>query len=285
MALVNMKDLLDDAYTRKYGVGAFNVTDLEMIRGVIAAAEIEKSPVILQFAELHENYVPLDVIAPIMIAAAKTAKVPVVVHLDHAESFEKIMQAIHLGFSSVMIDASKMVYEDNIRATKEIVKIAHALNVSVEAELGTMNREGGGAEFYNSIEDTFTDPQNARDFVEKTEIDALAVVFGTVHGVYTREPNLDFKRLSEINKEVKAPLVMHGGSGLSDFEYQEAVRNGVSKINYYSTMAYNVANSVRDRLNKETAQVFSSDVSMWVINLIKEEVSAKMKVFKSSGKV
>lgn len=256
-----------------------------MIRGVIAAAEMENSPVILQFAEAHKNYVPLEVIAPIMVDFAKNARVPVVVHLDHAESFDAILQAMHLGFSSVMIDASKMAYEDNITTTKEIVKIAHALNVSVEAELGTMNREGGGpSDFYDTLENTFTDPKIAKDFIDKTGIDALAVAFGTVHGVYTKQPNLDFKRLAEIHSETDLPLVMHGGSGLSDFEYQESIRNGICKINYYSTLAYNVANSVKKRLNEETNQIFISDVSLWVIDLIKEDVREKLRVFNSAGK-
>lgn len=285
MTVVNMKNLLNNASVEKYGIGAFNVTDLDMVRGVIAAAEMENSPVILQFAEVHKNYAPLEVLAPIMVDAARNTKVPVVVHLDHAETFDTILQAMHLGFSSVMIDASKMAYEDNIATTREIVKIAHALNVSVEAELGTMNREGGETnDFYDTLESTFTDPKIAKDFVTKTGIDALAVAFGTVHGVYTKKPHLDFKRLAEINNEVDVPLVMHGGSGLSDFEYQEAIRNGVRKINYYSTLAYNVANSVKEKLNKETKQIFISDVSLWVIDLIKEDVSSKMRVFQSSGK-
>lgn len=284
MPLVNMNEILKDAQTKKYAVGSFNVTNLEFVRGIIAAAEEVNSPVIIQYAEVHDNYVSLDTMGKIMIEEAKKATVPVVVHLDHGATFENITKAMKLGFTSVMIDASHESFEDNVAHTKEIVKIANVLDVTVEAEIGMMNREGGGEEeFYENIEDTFTDPEVAKEFADKTGVDMLAVSFGTVHGVYTREPNLDFDRLRKIYNKTAMPLVMHGGSGLSDEEYQKAVENGVCKINYYSTMAYNVANLVKDRLNNEKSQVFISDVSNWVIDYVKDDVIEKLKVFGSAG--
>lgn len=288
MGLVNTKEMLSKAKKEGYGVGAFNVTTLEMIRGVIQAAEAEKSPVILQFAEGHEAYVPLNCIGEIMVREAKQACVPVAVHFDHGETFEKIVEAMHLGFSSVMMDASRDSFEENIRKTQEIVRIANVLNVSVEAELGRMNRESGivndHSVQYEDISETFTMPAYAKEFEQKTGIDMLAVAFGTVHGVYTQTPKLDFERLHELSKITTVPLVMHGGSGLTKEEYQKVVSLGISKINYYSTMAYDTAMAMKEKLNQETNKVFISDVAQWSQTYIHQEVAACMQLFGSSGK-
>lgn len=287
MVLVNTHDMLKKAKKGRYAVGSFNVTDIEMIRGIVGAAEKEQSPVIIQFAESHDNYVPLDVIGPIMINIAKLASVPVAVHFDHGETFDNIIRAIHLGFTSVMVDASKDEFNVNLEKTREIVKIAKPLNVSVEAELGAMNREGGGDDIdYSDLDKTYTNPEEAKIFSEVSGIDMLAVAYGTVHGVYTQKPQLNFERLKEISSLVEIPLVVHGASGLTDEEYRQSIDNGVCKINYYSEMVHRVAIGIAKKLNnsENTKQMFISDASIWEKEMIEQEVRERLRVFGSSGK-
>ncbi|KRL85843.1 class II fructose-bisphosphate aldolase [Lacticaseibacillus pantheris] len=287
MVLVNAKELIKDAKQRHYAIGSFNVTDIEMVRGIVGAAEKENSPVIIQFAELHDNYVPLDVIGPVMINAAKHASVPVVVHFDHGVTFDNIVRAMRLGFTSVMMDASQDDFETNIARTKEIAKIAAPLNVSVEAELGPMNREGGGDDVdYADLDKTYTNPEEAQQFIEQTGIDMLAVAYGTVHGVYTQAPHLNFGRLKEIADLVDFPLVVHGASGLSDDEYRQSIDNGICKINYYSEMVHRVAIEVQKRLTEglQNKQLFISDVSPWEIEIVEKEIRERLRVFGSTGK-
>ena len=219
--LAGLQEVLVKARAEKQAIAAFNVPNLEMIRSAIQAAEEVNTPVILQHAEGHGSLISLEEIGPIMLQYAKRSKVPVVVHLDHGKSFEIIMQAMKLGFTSVMIDASDLPFEENIARTKEIVKIAHSLGVSVEAELGhvfTSSLGGGEGRAPDDDQigetDIYTDPKQAKDFVDATAVDCLAVAFGTVHGVYLKEPKLDLDRVKKIYDEVKIPLVMHGGSGV-----------------------------------------------------------------------
>lgn len=287
MVLVNAKELIKDAKARHYAIGSFNVTDIEMVRGIVSAAEKENSPVIIQFAELHDNYVPLDVIGPVMINVAKKASVPVVVHYDHGVTFDNIVKAMQMGFTSVMMDASQDDFETNMARTKEIVKIAKPLNISVEGELGPMNREGGGDDVdYAELDKTYTNPQEAKQFIEETGVDMLAVAYGTVHGVYTQAPKLNFDRLKEISDLVDFPLVVHGASGLTDEEYRKSVENGICKINYYSEMVHRVALEVQKRLTEglNNKQLFISDVSPWEIELVEKEIRERLRVFGSAGK-
>lgn len=287
MVLVNTREMIKKAKAEHYAVGSFNVTDIEMVSGIVAAAEKENSPVIIQFAELHDKYVPLDVIAPVMINIARKASVPVAVHFDHGETFDNIVRAIRLGFTSVMIDASQDDFETNLARTKEIVKICRPLNITVEAELGPMNREGGGQKVdYVDLDKTYTNPQKAKQFIDESGIDMLAVAYGTVHGVYTQKPNLNFDRLHEISKLVNFPLVVHGASGLADEEYRKSVENGICKINYYSEMVHRVALAVKEKLEKESSnkQLFISDVSIWEKELVEKEIRQRLRVFGSSQK-
>lgn len=228
--LVGLQEVLVKARAEKQAIAAFNVPNLEMIRAAIQAAEEVNTPVILQHAEGHGSLISLEEIGPIMLQYAKRSKVPVVVHLDHGKSFEMIMQAMKLGFTSVMIDASDLPFEENIARTKEIVKIAHSLGVSVEAELGhvfTSSLGGGEGRTPDDDQigetDIYTDPKQAKDFVDATTVDCLAVAFGTVHGVYLKEPKLDLDRVKKIYDEVKIPLVMHGGSGVEASDYRTAI--------------------------------------------------------------
>lgn len=290
MPLIPMKEILKDANEKKYAVGCYNAINLDMIRGVIEAAEEEGSPVILCHAEVHFKFTPLEKIAYIMVNEAKNAKVPVSILLDHGKSFSAVVKAMHLGFNAVMYDGSSLNYEENIAKTREIVKIANELGVCVEAELGHVVRpKSGGAEGDEDdsvIDDTslYTNPSEAVDFVERTGVDALAIAFGTAHGVYLKKPKLDLQRLCDINKSVKVPLVMHGGSGLEPVDFRNSIENGISKINYYTGMALEAANQIREKLMSADEKVFYHNIMMWSIEAFKEDVQKTMRLFGSSNK-
>lgn len=290
MALVNLTELMKDSEKNNYAIGSYNVINQDMVRGVIKAAEEEKSPVIMSLAEIHCSMAPLEVIGPAMIDAAKRAKVPVVVHLDHGEDFELLIRAMKLGFTSIMFDGSSLSFEENIRQTAEMKKISKSLSVSLEAELGQLLRpEGGGdEEEFNESElderDFYTDPSQAKEFVEKTELDLLAVAYGTAHGIYLKKPQLDFERLDQIKKITGKPLVMHGGSGLEKNDYLKSIDCGINKINYYSNMSYNVANIIRGKINDNDKKVYYHDISQWAIEAVKEDVANTMRIFRSSGR-
>ncbi|MFM1653017.1 ketose-bisphosphate aldolase [Brevibacillus sp. B_LB10_24] len=288
--LVTLRELLTKADAGNYAVGAFNSPTLESARAAIEAAEELGAPVILSHAEVHNEIVPLEVMGPILVEFAKRASVPVAVHLDHGSHLDIVKQAIDIGFSSVMIDASHMDYEDNVRTVKEVVAYAHQRGVSVEAELGVLTSSGiggeetkGGHEISPSEpEDYYTDPALAKDFVEQTGIDALAASFGTVHGIYVTEPNLDFERLAAIYENIQRPVVMHGGSGLSREEYVQAIRRGVRKINYYSYAAKAGAHAVKDYIDR-TANLFYHDFTAVAKEAIKNDVKKAVEMFTLQG--
>ena len=236
--LVNLNEILKIGQERGIAVGAVNTPNLETLSAVISAAEELDVPVIVSHAQIHEFINTIDVIGPIMLMLAKNAKVPVCVHLDHGETVEFCKKAIDLGFSSVMIDASTMAYEDNIRVTKEVVEYAHAHGASVEAELGQLpNREDGG-DSANDPTKLYTDPNLVPDFVNRTGVDALAIAFGTAHGIYKVKPVLNIDIIRQVRAKSNIPLVMHGGSGLSHDDYRNAIEAGINKINYYTYMNY-----------------------------------------------
>lgn len=286
--LVSMKEMLLDADKKGYAVGCFNAIDLTMTRGVIEAAEAENAPVILCHAEVHFKYTPLAKLAPILVEEAKSAKVPVAVLLDHGKDFNAIVQAMRLGFNAVMFDGSHLEENENIRQTAEIVRIAHALGVTVEAELGQVARpKSGGADGTdddNIIFDTsgYTDPKQTKAFIEKTGADCLAAAFGTVHGVYLAEPKLDIQRLKEIRKQCSVPVVMHGGSGLSEEDFKASIQNGVSKINYYTNMALQCAKDVEQKMRMQKENVFYHTIMMWSIESIAANVQKAIRIFGSS---
>jgi len=266
---VNLNKILQDAQVNGYGIGAFNTPNLESIQAVIAAAENLNQPVIIMHAQIHEKLIPLEVIGPVMVRLADQARVAVCVHLDHGEDLGYLLHAMKMGFTSVMYDGSRLPYEENLTNTREIVRVAHYLGVSVEAELGRVLRpEGGGTpdptEEVLTPEACYTDPQSARAFVEATGVDALAIAFGTAHGVYEAEPCLDFDRIAAIHKLVGVPLVMHGGSGVCATDFRKAIGSGISKINYFTYMslaggqavkAYFNRNPVRDLRFDEIAEI------------------------------
>lgn len=289
MPLVSMQEILKDAKEKGYAVGSFNSIDLQMARGVVEAAEAEHAPVILCHAELHFKYTPLEKAANVLVHEAKMAKVPVAVLLDHGQSFESAVKAIYAGFNAVMIDGSQLSYTENVRMTKEVVKVAHLLGAAVEGELGRVARpKSGGAEGDEEdsiIRDTslYTDPNMAADFTAKTGIDALACSFGTVHGVYLEKPALDFARLNQIADLTGVPIVMHGGSGLSPGDFSDSIQNGVCKINYYTNMALSTAEYVKEKLLHQE-RAFYHDICRWSIEAIREDISAVIRLFGSSGR-
>lgn len=284
--LASLKEVLVKAREKNQAVAAFNVPNLEMVRAAIQAAEEMNMPVILQHAEGHGSLITLEEIGPIMIQYAERSTVPVVVHLDHGKSFEVIMQAMKLGFTSVMIDASDLPFEENVARTQEVVKAAHSLGVSVEAELGHVftSSLGGGegrAPDDDQIGDTdiYTDPKQAKEFVDATNVDCLAVAFGTVHGIYLKEPRLDLQRVKEIYKEVKIPLVMHGGSGVHAEDYQAAIKNGITKINYYTYANQAGAAVLRKYLIDEKQNYFLEDCIAVTTETLKEDYVRAIEIF------
>lgn len=289
--LVSLKELMEDAEKDGYAVGAFNVSNLESLMAIMQAAEETGRGVILNYAEVHAPFLSMEQAALIMLDAAKKAKVPVCVHLDHGSSMESCIQAIRLGFTSVMLDASAEDYETNVRETKEIVRLAHSVGVTVEAELGHIfssdmglaesPKEAETLESFDSAEDVYTDPATAKDFVERTGVDVLAIAFGTTHGIYTKKPKLDLERITKIKDAVDIPFVMHGGSGLSKEEFQTAIRNGIRKINYYTYMTLAGGRAVKEALDQKAPDenVFFHDIPMIAVEAMKENVKEAIQVF------
>ena len=267
--LVTMKQALADAVRGGYAVGSFNATGLETLRAVVGAAEQAQKSVILNFAEVHSPYVAMEEIAPIMLDYARRASVPVCVHLDHGSGLEACVRAIRLGFTSVMLDASALPYAQNRDDTAEVVAIAHAAGASVEAELGSIGPDA----------DAYTDPDTAAAFVAETGVDALAIAFGTSHGVYAVKPVLDLDRVARICERVDVPLVMHGGSGLRREEFQTAVRNGIRKINYYTYMSLAGGSAVRELIAQSGERVFFHDVAVCAQAAMQRDVYHAIRVF------
>lgn len=289
--LVTLKEILDQAKEENYGVGAFNTPSIEMVRAVIEAAEEVGSPVILQHAEVHEELIAIEEIGPVMLDYARRASVPVAVHLDHGASFEMCIKAIRQGFTSVMYDASSKPYDENLNETKEIVRIAHAAGVSVEAELGHIftseigSGEGGNAdsvEDYEDLNDVYTDPVLAKEFVQATGIDCLAIAFGTVHGMYVKKPKLDLDRISAIKQQIDVPFVMHGGSGVSEENYKQAIKNGICKINYFTYMSKAGGSAAAAYIVKqpEGAPVFFDQLAAAAYQGMKADVKQAIQIFK-----
>lgn len=231
--LVNLNDILKDAQQMHYAVGLFNTIDTDMLEAVISTAEEMHSPVIIGTAEVLLPYGELDLLAPALIDRAQKASVPVVVHYDHGLTFERCMQALKLGFSSVMYDGSAADPAVNMEETANIVRIAHAFGASVEGEIGHV---GQAAEEDHIHSDQYTTPAEALDFIARTNVDALAVAIGTAHGAYKSKPHLDINRLQTIRACTDTPLVLHGGSGLTDDDFHQVIRNGIAKVNIFTDL-------------------------------------------------
>lgn len=273
--LVTLADILAEAEKGKYGVGLFNMLNLEMARGIIEAAEEERSPLILGVAEVHLPLIPFEYAALIMNDIAKKATVPVCLHFDHGVDYNKIKAAVDAGFSSVMYDGSALPYEENIKNTLAVSKMAHAKGVSVEAELGHVGGAEGGED--DGVEEMYTKVAEVNDFIDRAEIDALAVAIGTAHGPYKKKPVLDISRLAEIYKVSSKPLVLHGGSGLSPEQFRATIDNGIRKVNICTEMCVAAREAYIASKNHE---IMFSDAK----EAVKAVVKGRMQLFGSSGK-
>ncbi len=282
--LVNMNEVLRPAKQGKYAVGLFNAVNLELARGIIAAAEATRSPVIMGTAEILLPYGPLDEVSYYLIPMAKKASVPVVVHLDHGLTYDTCIKALKLGFSSIMYDCSTDSYEENVRKVKEMADIAHSYGATIEGELGHVGDNEGSAEGSHHLTDPsefFTDPKLAKDFVDKTGVDALAIAVGNAHGAYKLPPKLDFERIRTIAKTVDVPLVLHGGSGLSDNDFKQAIHDGISKVNIFTDI--NVAAVEAEFKKFSTMDKGIIDLIPAAVEAVKQATSAKMELFGSVG--
>ncbi|MBE5807754.1 MAG: class II fructose-bisphosphate aldolase [Clostridiales bacterium] len=281
--LLTLRSILDIAEAKNIAIAAFNVTTLEGIEAVLSAAEELDQPVILQFANAaHGGYIALDVIGPIMVDMAERAKVPVCVHLDHGDNFAEIECALEMGFTSVMYDGSVLPYAENVANTRAVVELAEAYGASVEAEIGSMGREeygsvGGGDE--EAVESCYTDPDQAAAFVKATGVDALACSFGTVHGIYLKAPKLDIERIGVIREKTGVPVVMHGGSGISDEDFRKCIEQGVRKINFYTYAAKFAGDAVREKIAAAEGNVYFHDIAVWARESMKQTYIDTIRVF------
>ncbi|GAA0273969.1 ketose 1,6-bisphosphate aldolase [Faecalicatena contorta] len=283
--LVNLNEVLIPAKKNHYAVGLFNAVNLELARGIISAAESTGSPVIMGTAEVLFPYGPLEEVSYYLIPMAKKANVPVVIHLDHGLHKETCLKALELGFSSIMYDCSTDPYEENVKKVREMADIAHSYGATIEGELGHVGDNEGSAEGNSHMIDPkqfYTEPKMAKDYVEKTKVDALAIAVGNAHGAYKLPPKLDFERIRTIANTVDVPLVLHGGSGLTDSDFKQAVSEGISKVNIFTDI--NIA-AVEAEFKK------FSDMNKGIIDLIpaaveavKQESMKKMKLFGSERK-
>ena len=244
--LVNMRELLRDAQKGNYAVGSFSVANMEMVLGVIKAAEELNAPIILQIAEVRLKQSPLEVIGPLMVAAAKNARVPVAVHFDHGKTREKIGEALELGFTSVMFDGSHLPLDENIAETKAIMEMAAKTGAAVEAEIGCV---GGSEDGSEDIAINCTKPEDAVRFETETGVDALAIAIGNAHGNYKSTPKLRFDILQECERLVKTPLVLHGGTGISPDDFVKCSKTGIKKINIATATFDTVEKTVRECYN------------------------------------
>ncbi len=286
MPLISLADGLKHARVHQYALGAFNVLDTHFLRALFAAAQQQRSPFIINIAEVHFKYLSLDTLVEAVKYEAARHDIPVVLNLDHGLHFEAVVQALRLGFTSVMFDGSTLDYDENVRQTREVVKMCHAVGVSVEGELGAVGGDEGGALYGHADEAFFTDPAKARDFVDRTGIDALAVAIGNSHGKYKGEPKLDFARLEAIRQQTGLPLVLHGGSGISDADFRRAISLGIHKINFYTGMsqaalaAVDKSMTARDQIYDEFAELMLS-----IEQAITDIVAEQMRIFGSEGKI
>ena len=273
--LVNLVEILKLAEEKKCAVGAFNTPNLECLIAVLDAAERLDVPVIISHAQLHEPVSAMAVIGPIMVSAAKAAKVPVCVHLDHCEDLDYMQKALDIGFTGVMYDGSALPYAQNLENTRKAVAMAHPYGCGVEAELGALaSREGGE----HAAGPVYTDPEEAFSFCRETGIDALAPSFGTAHGIYKAKPVLDSNRVRVIHEGTGLPLVMHGGSGVSAEDYRTGIRSGLRKINYYTYMSNAGVKAVKDLLADEDVTFFH-DLALAAQRAMEADVEAAMRVF------
>ena len=281
--LVSGKELFQDAKRRKYAVGAFNINNMEIMQAIVEVAEELNSPVFIQASQGGIKYAGLEYIAGMGKIAAAKAKVPVALNIDHGTDFNQVVRCIRHGFSAVMIDGSKLPFEENVAITRKVVEVAHPNDVSVEAELGKIT----GVEDDIAVaehEGLFTDPDEAYAFVQQTNCDALAVAIGTAHGVYRGEPKLDFDRLQAIASKIDTPIVLHGASSVPDDAIRKAVSLGVCKINIDTELRLAFAQAIKQVLNENPDEYDPRKILGPAKEAMKNTVRAKMQLFGSAGK-
>lgn len=279
MALVTLKTILKDSIAEKYAVGAFNTANHSTAEAILTAGEEANLPLIVSIAETHFRYLKLPEFVNYLKGRIKGLKVPVALHLDHGMSFETVQRALDLGFSSVMIDGSTLPLAENIELTSKVARLASRYGASVEAELGHVRGGEGDLRGGTSADPTaYTDPKQAVRFVAETGVDALAIAIGTVHGPYRGEPNLDFELLRKIRQLVSIPLVLHGGSGLSDEDFRKAVSLGINKVNFFTAFSLAAAEEIK-RVVSEKMPVGYQDLTLAAEEKIKEMVLRQLEVF------
>ena len=282
MALVTTKQMLINAQKDNYAVGAFNVENMEMVMAVVEAAEELNSPVIMQTTPSTVKYADVEFFLANAKVAAEKANVPIAMHLDHGNSFELAIKAFRAGYTSVMIDGSHSSFEENIELTKSVVDVCNCANIPVEAELGKV---GGKEDDLDGGDDNpYTDPQEAKEFVERTGVDSLAVGIGTAHGVYKGEPKLQLDILSQIREVVDIPLVLHGTSGVPDEAVEECIKRGICKVNYATDLRIAFTNGLNKYLAENPDTIDPKKYSAVGREEVKRYVMSKMKVCGSVGK-
>lgn len=284
MSHVTLKEILKDAKERKYGIPCLAGANLEMIIGIIKAAEEKRSPVILCYNKQLTPDIPIEITMPLIVNCAERANIPVATTLDHGSDFSLIIRSIHYGSSSVMFDGSGLPFEENVSRTKEVVKIAHSLGVSVEAELGGVGGSATEATETSSKESIKTVPDEAVEFVKRTGVDTLAIAFGNVHGKYSGTPEIDLDLVREIAKKVDVPLVMHGASGLSFDAYPGIIGAGISKINYFSAMCRGIYGKMKEFLDISGEDAFCINTIPMSIDFWYKETKDLLDLLMCSGK-
>ncbi|WP_461370329.1 class II fructose-bisphosphate aldolase [Candidatus Darwinibacter acetoxidans] len=279
MALVTLREVLRDAVAERYAVGSFNAAEHSMAEAILEVSEEKGVPVILSVAEVHFRYMNLERFIPYLRRRIEEMKTPAVLHLDHGASLETIQRGLDLGFSSVMIDASILPFEENVSMTAQVVKLARKYGASVESELGHVaGGEGNLSEGSEADPGSYTKPEEAARFVKETGVDALAVAIGTVHGPYKGKPNLELELLQKIRAEVDVPLVLHGGSGLSDEQFRSVVACGINKINYFTEGSLAAVEEVRRLLAGGTPLSYP-DLIQAAQRRVREIVEKQIEVF------
>lgn len=282
MALVNMKDLLQHAYANRYAVGAFEIVSLDFLQAVLSAAEKARSPVILNLVATHRELYAAELLLTATLTAGRRATVPVAIHMDHCTSAEAVQSAIRLGCNSVMFDAASQSFPVNVQQTQQVVKMAHACGIPVEGELGYVASAMVRASDTADDAIVYTSVDEAKEYVERTGVDFLAVSIGTIHGRARHKARLDFSRLARINESVGIPLVIHGGSGLSEDQYHKLIANGVARINYFTALAELAVTQLKTNL--AAGEIPYTQLYAGLQDTLRAEIQHCMQIWGSAGR-
>jgi len=285
MPKVTLKEILINAYNNHYAVGAFNVVDSTFMEAVVSSAEECNSPVILNIAEVHFPFFDLESTSAMVLKRIEKSEVPITLNLDHGLTLSNIHRALDYGFSSIMFDGSHLDLRENIKNTQAIVELCRSYDVSVEAELGAVGGSEGGELIGEVDAKKYTDIDEAKLFLDETDIDALAVAIGNSHGKYKGKPNLDFERLANINKILGIPLVLHGGSGITDTDFKRAIDLGISKINFFTGMSQSALQAAKDffRASLENYNDYLN-MNLKIKDSVRKTVKEQMRIFGSINK-